>query len=284
MSELYSMLGVSRQSASQKASRMIAKSAAHGLILDLASQVRKDHSVMGCRKIYWKHLQEMPLGRDQCEQVLLSSGFRVKFQPNYRRTTYSIGSMYHPNLIEGLTLDGINQVWQTDITYFEIKEKFYYLVFIQDVYSRRIIGWSADQSMWAQANLRALEMALHYRKAEDLSGLIHHSDRGGQYIDKSYTAKLKAHHIKPSMCLNAWQNAYCERLNGIMKNEYLKNWKILDYDTLVNSTDRAVKLYNEDRPHTKLPERLCPSKFEQKLSQGLFRIKPTMKLYKLLDT
>lgn len=281
MNRFYAMLGVSRQNVSQRLHRERAKSAGAKMVLDLASDIRKDHPRMGCRKMFWKSSNQMPFGRDQCEQILLCNGFRVQFPPNFRRTTYSIGKLYHPNRIQGLTLSDINQVWQTDITYFEISNRFYYLVFIEDVYSRRILGWSVDYSMWAEANMRALEQAINVRGGGKFSNLIHHSDRGGQYIDKEYTKRLDTHDITASMCKYAWQNAYCERLNGIIKNEYLKAWKISDLDQLKKAVARAVDLYNTGRPHKKLPNRMSPIVFEESVLKGLFRIKPTMKLYSI---
>src|SRR5882762_8262403 len=284
MTGLYDMLGVSRQNVSQKLHRVSKKAIAAKAALVLASDIRKDHPRMGCRKIYWKVADQMPMGRDQWENILLSNGFRVQFPPNFKRTTYSIGNLYHPNLIEGLIVDGLNQVWQTDITYFEVNNKFYYLVFIEDIYSRRIVGYSVDESMWAQANLRCLRQAIDLRGPETLKGLIHHSDRGGQYIDKEYVGELRRLHIRPSMSKFAWQNAYCERLNGIIKNEYLKCWRITSLEDLTWAVDKAVHLYNNDRPHNALPGRMTPIEFEDRVTKGLFRIKPTMKLYSQGDT
>jgi putative transposase len=279
MKELYTMLAISRQNVSQCIQRVRAKASAADIVISVAKDIRKEHSKMGCRKIFWKAFSELPLGRDQCEQILLSRGLRVEFPRNFRRTTYSIGKLYYPNRIEGLTLLGINRVWQSDITYFEVSGSFYYLVFIVDVYSRRIVGWSVDNSLWAQANLKALRKAIRLRGANQLKELIHHSDRGSQYIDKEYIACLTQHNITPSMCQFAWQNAYCERVNGIIKNEYLSSWKISNLDELRKAVDKAVHLYNDERPHTSLPNKLAPTVFEKQLDKGLFRIKPTMTLY-----
>jgi transposase InsO family protein len=279
MKAIYQMLGESRQNVSQCLQRAFTKTLASNQVVDLAKDIRKEHGKMGCRKMYWKAFVDLPIGRDQCEQILLSNGFRVEYPRNYQRTTYSIGKHYYPNRIEGLTLDGINQVWQTDITYFEVGSRFYYLVFIVDVYSRRIVGWSVDDSLWAQANLRALEKAIRLRGDRQLKGLIHHSDRGGQYIDRDYISRLTQQQITPSMCQFGWQNAYSERVNGIIKNEYLNCWKISDFVQLKKAVNRAIYLYNVERPHWKLHKKLSPVAFEKQLSDGLFRIKPTMKLY-----
>ena len=279
MTAMYSMLGMSRQNVSQKLLRAQNKSVTSQTVVDLADQIRKDHPQMGCRKMYWKSLHQLPMGRDHCERILLDRGFRVRFPMNYKRTTYSIGKLYHPNLIEGLVLNGINQVWQSDITYFEVMNKFYYIVFIQDVYSRRIVGWSVDHSLWADANIRALRKAIGLRKVK-LEGLIHHSDRGSQYIDKGYTRLLKDNGIIPSMCQHGWQNAYCERVNGIIKNEYLKHWNLSSFHQLEKAVGRAVNLFNSDRPHWNLPQRLSPTIFEQKINANLLKERHLIKLYK----
>ena len=279
MKDMYHMLEVSRQNVSQCLRRAEVKTQAAEMVINLAKDIRKDHRRMGCRKMYLKAFMDFPLGRDQCEEILLSKGFRVEYPRNYRRTTYSIGKLYYPNRIEGLAVDGVNQVWQTDITYFEVGDRFYYLVFIADVYSRRIVGWSVDQSLWAQANIRALGKAIGLRGDGSLKGLIHHSDRGGQYIDREYTSRLEQQGIRPSMCQFGWQNAYAERVNGIIKNEYLKCYQISNMVELKKVVNRAVYLYNFERPHWNLPNKLAPAEFERQLSEGLFRIKPTMKLF-----
>jgi len=285
MKEIYHMLELTRQNVSQCLRRAQVKVQAAEMVVELAKDIRKEHRRMGCRKMYLKAFMDFPLGRDQCEEILLSEGFRVEYPRNHRRTTYSIGKHYYPNRIEGLSVDGINQVWQTDITYFEVGKRFYYLVFILDVYSRRIVGWSCDYSLWAQANLRALGKAIRLRGDGNLKGLIHHSDRGGQYIDREYIARLEQQQIRPSMCQFAWQNAYCERVNGTIKNEYLNSYKISNMVELKKAVTRAVYLYNFERPHWNLPKKLSPAQFERQLSEGLFRIKPTMKLYSnQLDT
>ena len=83
------------------------------------------------------------------------------------------------------------------------------------------------------------------------------------------------------MCQYAWQNAYCERVNGIIKNEYLKNQNITNFNSLKIFLNRSVNSYNSERPHQNLPNRMAPNKFEAKLKNGFIDVKPTMKLYKL---
>ena len=230
-------------------------------IIEQVHAIRKDHPMMGCRKLY-KLIPDSHLGKHRFEKLLLDSGFRVRHPKNYRRTTYSIQAHYYPNLIKGLVLNGINQLWQTDITYLFLKRRFYYLVFIIDVYSRRILGSSASDHMYAEANIVALKQAIRARKGDSLQKLIHHSDRGSQYIDKLYNKILKDAQISPSMCQYAWENAYAERVNGIMKNEYLIPKSASGLEDLKRQLVNNIRLYNNGRPHNELPDQMSPVQFE----------------------
>src|SRR5204863_2447443 len=115
---------------------------------------RKDHPGAGCRTMA-NDLKCNGWGRDKIEQLLLSNGYRLHFPVNYTRTTYSQTDVYYPNLIEGLELTKINRVVQTDITYFRAGERFYYIVFLIDVYSRRIVGYAVNKTLEAEGNIKA---------------------------------------------------------------------------------------------------------------------------------
>ena len=203
-------------------------------------------------------------GRDKIEQLLLGNGYRLSYRRSYVRTTYAQTAVYHPNLIEGLELTSAGRVVQTDITYFKVRDRFCYIVFLIDVYSRRILGYAASKNMRAEANIRALKMLLKNKKGQNLEGLIHHSDRGSQYVDKEYGKILEKSGIKPSMCMAAWENAYTERVNRTIKEEYLSRWKISDYQSLVKNLTRAVWHYNTRRKHQGIGNKI-PLAFEQEL-------------------
>jgi transposase InsO family protein len=222
-------------------------------------------------------------GRDKIEELLLSNGYRLNYPPNYTRTTYSQHDVYHPNLIEGLELDGINQVVQTDMTYYRVGTKFYYIVFLIDVYSRQIVGYSASKTMEAQANIRALKQLFVLRKGQDLTKLIHHSDRGSQYVDKEYRKLLTDRGIRMSMCVGAWENAYTERLNRTIKDEYLDLRKIASYESLVRHLRKAVRHYNHKRKHSSLGNEI-PVVFEKKVENRCKTQKPKMRIYKPLQS
>lgn len=235
---------------------------------------------MGCRKMALK-LFGMGLGRDRIEGLLLQSGFRVSYPPNYTKTTHSQRYSVYKNLISGLKVNGINQVVQSDITYLWVMNRFYYLVLIIDVYSRRIVGYHASSTMEAEANIAALNMMITQRGKGGVKGMIHHSDKGTQYHSIAYLKLLKDHGIKVSMCDEAWKNAYTERLNRTVKDEYLKLRDIKDLTELKKELKRTVKLYNESRPHWSLPKQLSPAGFEAAAETWLK--KPVLILFKTED-
>jgi len=121
-----------------------------------------------------------------------------------------------------------------------------------DVYSRRIIGYSVADNMRAENNISALRMALQLRNIENYDGqLIHHSDRGSQYISNDYTNLLEDYGIQISMCSDVLENAHIERVNGTIKNEYLYNWSIHSPYQLKVRVKKAVQAYN-NRLHNSL--------------------------------
>ncbi len=116
----------------------------------------------------------------------------------------------------------------------------------------------------AEANCRVLWQAINQRGNIDFTKVIHHSDRGSQYASNAYINILKEHGIALSMCDNVYENTHIERINGIIKNEYLRYWNIDSYKTLVKSLDRAVKIYNNERPHWSIGA-ISPVKYEERL-------------------
>jgi putative transposase len=247
--------------------------------IEKAEAIRKDHPEMGCRKMALI-LKQPGCGRDKTEALLLAASFRVIYPPNYIKTTHSVRIHRFGNLIEGLVIKGVNKIVQTDITYLWAKDRFYYLVFIIDVYSRFIIGYHASCSLEAEANMKALIMMIKRRGKENIKGLIHHSDKGSQYNCIEYLSTLKEHGIKVSMCNEAWENAYTERINRTIKDEYLRHRSIDCLHTLRKEMDRAIKMYNENRPHWSLWQQMTPSGFEEYVNKLSKAKCPKMVIYK----
>jgi putative transposase len=263
MMGLYRAAGVSRQGHFQGMGRLAQSERKGAILLEEAVHLRKRHPRLGARKVH--DVLGPDLGRDRFEALLLENGMRLRRVHNYARTTYAHPSIRYPNLIEGLVVKDINRLWVSDITYVRFEDCFFYVTLITDVYSRMIVGAAASRTLAAEANVRALRQAIRLRSGRILPGLIHHSDRGGQYVDKDYVALLEKHQARISMGNKAWENAHAERVNGVIKNEYLLPKGIKSFEHLVTSLRGSVKLINQERPHGNLPSRMSPYAFEQLL-------------------
>ena len=218
------------------------------------------------------------IGRDAFIALGLQEGFRLKNIDKQTRTTYSVKSSRYRNLLGGKEFDGINQLWSSDITYFFCLEQFFYIVFIMDVYSRRIIGYNIADNMRAVNNLSALKMALELRNIDHYKQrLIHHSDKGTQYASDDYIELLEQRGIQISMCNEVYENTHIERINDTIKNQYLKRMEIKSNKQLAQKLNEAIKAYNESRPHQSL-NRMSPVQYEKHLlsEQGKNRKKMTI--------
>jgi putative transposase len=278
MTQLYSIGQCSRQGLHQFLARQSRKAYRIDQVIGQGLAIRKKHPNMGCRTMF-ELMQRINVGRDHCEKILLDSGFRIKRKRNTIKTTHSNVLLKFPDLIKGLSVNGINQVWQSDITYFLTDAKVLFIVFIIDIYSRKIIGWSANDNLEAEANIACLQNAIQTRKLPAFSRLIHHSDRGGQYGAKDYVQLLKQHGIQISMCKQAWQNAYTERVNGTLKNGYLYSWNIQSLSQLRRAVKKAVIAYNGEKPHRGLLGKMSPNAFEQYLLTIPKSDHPVLKIY-----
>lgn len=222
-------------------------------LMDLVTQadiLREEHPGCGVEKMY-KILKPKYIGRDKFCEIFMDLGYRIRTIKNYRRTTIPTHLNY-PNLIEGMMVTRPCQVLQSDITYFDIEGTFYYLVFIIDVYTREILGYNVSNNMRKESNIKALKMALKQISPSEAKDMIHHSDRGSQYGSTAYKRILRDAGIKLSMGMKAQDNAFAERINGTIKNEYLNLWHIDNLRVLRSKTKKAVEHYNTKRQHDSL--------------------------------
>lgn len=232
------------------------------LLAQHVNLIRKEHPGCGVEKMY-DTLKPKFLGRDKFCEIFMSLGYGIRKIRNYHRTTIP-SHINYPNLIQGMMVSRPYQLIQSDITYFDLKGKFYYIVFIIDVYTKEIVGHQVSSHMRAEANLSALDQSLKkmtFEKGE----LIHHSDRGGQYGSTIYTSRLEAEGIAISMGLTAQDNAYAERINGTIKHEYLYRWVIKNEEDLKMKTAKAVNHYNRKRKHRAFKNKYSPLEFKETL-------------------
>lgn len=271
MNSLYKSIRVSKQAVFKYLQKQkIFTQKAKDLLVE-AQELRKEHPGCGVEKMYYV-LKPDFLGRDRFIELMMELGFRVQYKKNYKRTTYSISNKYS-NLIKGYQVDQSSTIWQSDITYYLLGGKFYYAVFIIDVYSKVIVGHKVSDNMRATANVEALQMALSQYKAPK----IHHSDRGSQYIYSEYIKILKDQGTSISMALSAQDNAYAERINKTIKEEYLDYWKPKSFKELIKRVDEAVQNYNHKRIHAHL-NRTTPIDFYQLCQMKEFK-RPVIEMY-----
>ncbi len=264
MNKLYKAVGISKQSFHQMMDRELIIHSKKQQLLMLIYQIREDHPTMGARDMYFK-LGSQTMGRDKFEEFCREKGLMVERIRNWRRTTDSTGVVRFDNLLTNMYLTTINQAWQSDITYFEIGGKFYYITFIIDSFSRRILGYSVSKRLTTeQTTLPALKMAIRLRLNENflIVGVVFHSDGGGQYYDKEFLKITRKSGIVNSMCEYPWENGKVERLNGVIKNNYLIHRNINNFEELKKEVDRTVSLYNQEKPHIEL-QRKSPNEFEK---------------------
>lgn len=212
---------------------------------------------LGTRKLY--HLIEpelaevgIKMGRDALFAYLRTQGMLVKPRRSYRKTTLSTHWLRkHANLMAGMTPERPEQAFVSDITYVRSGEGVHYLSLVTDAYSRRIMGYSLSDDLGTPGVLKALKMAVGQRVSS--APLIHHSDRGMQYCSEIYQTTLAKAGIVPSMTdgYDCYQNALAERVNGIIKNEFLVR-KCPTRDALAQSIKEVVEIYNGERPHLSL--------------------------------
>ena len=236
--------------------------AANELILQSVRQHREMMPRIGSRKLYV--LAQHELGslvgfpeRDRFIDLLASNDLLLKLRRRKRYKTTDSNHPYrrYPNLIKDLEFYGPNEAWAGDITYVETQEGVCYLSLITDLYSRKIIGWALGDTLQASHCFRALNMALAGLSEPLLAhGVIHHSDRGCQYCCHEYVAVLKSRGVRISMTESGdpLENAVAERVNGIIKSEWLNNVEIKDLADSLCRVEKAIDVYNNVRPHLSL--------------------------------
>lgn len=263
LNKLYQSIGLSKQAFHQRMDRYLQERSFEEQILMLVYRVREDHPTMGLRDMYFK-IAPIGIGRDRFEMLCKQSGLMVERTHNWQRTTDSSGVIRFDNLLIGLVINKPNQVWQSDITYFELNDRFYYITFIIDAFTRVIVGHAVSNSLKTeQTTLPAIQKAIKSRIDLNKSNhaLIFHSDGGGQYYDKEFLELTKKYKIINSMCQYPWENGKAERINGVIKNNYLIHRTIHSFEQLQIEVDRSVLLYNTEKPHIKL-QRKSPIQFE----------------------
>lgn len=234
---------------------------------------------IGTRKLY--HLlsdtlekHDVNIGRNKLFDLLSEYGLLIRRRRRKKACTTDSQHPFrkYPNLIRELQVQRPAHLWVSDITYIGLKEKFCYLNLVTDAYSRKIVGYCLHPTLKKEGTLSALKMALATLPKAFKGPLIHHSDRGLQYCCSQYIQILEDANISISMTEKGdpYENAIAERVNGILKSEFLLDNEFESIGAAKEEVDKAIITYNNHRPHASC-NYLTPCQAHQQ--QGLLTTK-----------
>lgn len=248
------LFGIDRQVYYRSISRRNCKQTKAEHVVSMVMDIRKTMPRIGVRKLYYmllEKLQALHIGRDKFFAILRANHLLIQARRSYHVTTNSHHRFRkHQNLVLAMTINRPEQVWVSDITYIGKREKPCYLSLVTDAYSKKIMGYYVADNLNTESSLLALKMAIKSRKDKTFP-LIHHSDRGLQYCADDYQNALSKNSIVCSMTQNSdpYENAVAERINGILKQEFMIDSYHQDLPIMKEIVKEAIESYNNERPH-----------------------------------
>lgn len=256
LARLCRLLGITRQAFYKHFWEVSDISVEHQLVLNRVYEIRLVHPAVGARKLY--HLlqpflleHQVKMGRDALFDLLAVNKLLVRKRRRRVNTTQSFHWLKkYPNLIKDWRPSRPNQLWVADITYIPLTSGFLYLSLLTDAYSHKIMGYAVADNLEAVHTTKALQLALNNMGVIP-ECLIHHSDRGVQYCSSEYVDILKQNNIHISMTENGdpLENPIAERINGILKDEYLRHYPLNSVEQVTELLPDVVDRYNRLRPH-----------------------------------
>ena len=255
MKQICDIVGISRQGYYKSKKKKRIKKLKEEIIIQLVQSHRRKMPKIGGKKLYRMILPDLEriqikLGRDKFFRLLRRNALLIHRKKRYTRTTNSFHKFkIYTNLIKEIAPRTRDKIYVSDITYIIAESSFCYLALVTDLYSRKIVGYDISDSLNMEGSIRALKMAI--KDKSDLLGLIHHSDRGIQYCSNLYTELLTENKIQISMSEkgNPYENAVAERMNGILKEEFMLGKSFQTKELAYKAVKEAVETYNELRPH-----------------------------------
>ena len=260
------LLGVTKQAYYKHGDSSMLKVAQEAFVVEFIKGVRKKDPGIGGNKLWFMYQRQFGVSRsvgyNRFYDIVEKYNLKVRKVKRRVKTTDSTHDLpLYPNIVKDLLPSRPCQLIVSDITYIQYyldpesgEYKFCYLALITDYYTKEIVGYSVAPTLESIYAIEALKMALDYYKGNDLSQLIHHSDRGVQYASYQYTGLLKQYNIQISMTEtgNPKDNAVAERVNNTIKNELLKGMSFTSISEVLVAVKAAIRFYNEERPHLSL--------------------------------
>ena len=250
-------------------------------VRDMIEKIHQEFPAYGYRRVYHYLLrQDIRINSKRLKRIMrefeLFTCLKKWMRP---RGTLSKVKLRYPNLIFGKQLTGPNQVWATDFTYIRLSQQFVYFSAVIDIYTRKIVGWSLSQSLTHDFCLESMRVAI--QKEKPPRGVIHHSDRGVQYVCEPYINFIIENGFEVSMSRPGVpeENAFIESFFKTLKKEevYFKNYRTIN-DVIKNIPKFIDEVYNKKRLHSALGY-MSPEEYECKILNLEIADRPVQKIW-----
>ncbi len=253
---LCGLFGMSSQAYYKRKKTLLSRTQIRIAVLTAVQYYRSRDPGIGALKLYHElcsiYGSDVIGGRDAFLNLLRSE--HLMLPPKKPRHTTDSKHLYkkYPNLIKDIIAQYPNHIWVSDITYIWVEGGVCYLHLLTDLYSHAVLGWILAPGLHAMYTEQALKQAILKAGSGNLCGTIHHSDRGVQYACDAYIRILMEHHIRISMTEDSkpTDNAVAERMNGILKNEWIYAMSLFkDEEDARMQIAGMIDFYNNERPH-----------------------------------
>lgn len=251
---LCSYIGISRQAYYKRLHQSNSSNKLYNKMEEVVKKNRGSKSRAGLRTIYYKENLSSLLGVNQFEKQMSYRGYALKPYKSFIKTTDSRGHQYKfDNLISGKEVNGSNQVIVGDITYYMHSSGLYYIFHFADIYSLEIKGLLGSKNMEGENAIKCMRQIMKYNGQSKYGHkLIVHTDGGGQYRSHNFQSMIRKAEITPSHAKSCFENGLAERINGILKNEYLIDYNIKNENQLNRALKQIQKQSNNIWPSKKL--------------------------------
>jgi putative transposase len=270
--ELCRLLGYTSQAYYQYRAGLMGRTLKEDLLIQQVLHHRRLQPRLGTRKLLiilhsFMNAHQIHIGRDVFFELLRENGLLIRRRRmNRPRTTFSGHRLKkYADQAKGLIVNRAEELWVSDINYINLSKGFAYLSLVTDVYSHKIVGYRLSDELATDGPVAALEMAVKGRIGNH--PLLHHSDRGSQYCSSAYIKLLNNNNIGISMTQNGdpRENAIAERVNGILKQELLKE-VYPSCKQAGQAVTIAIDIYNRHRPHSSV-DMLTPEQAHNKTGE-----------------